>query len=83
MIAASDVHGELHRLDDALGHRACRVGIRNVPQDHRKFVAAQASDCVAILDRRSQSLRDYGEQLITGVVPDRVVHSFEVIEIDV
>ena len=51
-------------------------------QDHDELVAAEARDGVALAHRAGQPLRDRLQQLVAGIVAERVVDALEVIEVE-
>ena len=51
-------------------------------QDDDEFVAAQARDGVGFAHRRGEPLRDRLQQLVAGIVTQRVVDALEMIEIE-
>ena len=60
-----------------------RAGILHIAQDHGELVATQARDGVAFLDAGAQALRDDGQQLVAGLVAQRIVDLLEVVQVDV
>ena len=80
--AAAQGHERLreHR-DDLLGDFTKIAAIVHVGQDHLEFVAAQTPDLAILGNDPLQALRHLLEQIVTGRVPQRVVHLLEAIEI--
>ena len=70
-------HARQHRHH--LVRRLLRVEAR---QDHDELVAAQPRDGVRLAHRAGQPLRDRLQQLVAGVVAQRVVDALEVVEVE-
>lgn len=51
-------------------------------QQHHELVAAQPAHHGGVLDRGSQPRRHHPQQFVTSGVPQRVVHVFEVVEVE-
>jgi len=53
-----------------------------VGKDERELVPAQPRHGIGLAHRIAEAFRDLDEQRIAGVVPERVVHALEAVEID-
>ena len=67
---------------DPLGGRDRVAFAGDVVQQQAELVAAEARDRVGRPDGLAESRRDARQQLVAGVVPERVVDLLEVIEVD-
>ena len=76
-------HGPLPAqcLDQFIRHRAslCGLGLR---QQHGKFVPTNPGQQVRLAQTLAQQHRDPLEDIITGLVSERVVNVLEIVEID-
>ena len=68
-------------LADRVGVRAAVA--RNVAHEHEELVAALARYEIAGPDGGAQPLRDLAQQLVAGVVPERVVDPLELVQVGV
>ena len=92
-LAAPQVERLLQRLAHARGHglgdeqrRHRAAGDRAGPsleigEQQQELVAAQARDRVGLTRAHAEALRQLDQQLVAGVVPERVVHELEVVEV--
>lgn len=51
-------------------------------EHQEEFVAAQSCGSIAFSDRAFDSIRHLDQELVTGVMAQRIVDVFEVIEVD-
>jgi hypothetical protein len=65
-----------------LRHGRRILAIVHCEQNHYKFVASQASDCIALAHTAPESDRDFAKQLISCLMPQRVVDLFEAVEVE-
>src|SRR5438094_10455401 len=75
--------------DDGFGHaveqpkRKCNnFGLRDVFEQERELIAAEAGDGIALSDDALEPLRNLAQQPIAGVVPEAVVDLLEPVEVD-
>ena len=68
-------------FEQPLGDRDRERLVRLLEQE-RELVAAEPGEGVARADRRGEAPRDLLEQLVAGVVAERVVHLLEAVEVD-
>ena len=74
------------RFGDAIlqcGHAAREVrAVPEIAEEHRELIAAEARDGIGRSGKSLQSLGDGAQELIAGRMTERIVHQFEVVEID-
>ena len=63
-------------------HLECRIGGAETRQHEHEFIAAQPRDRVALAHGLHQPLRDRLQQLVAGVVTERIVDPLEVVEVE-
>ena len=63
-------------------HLECRIGGAETRQHEHEFIAAETRDGVALTDGLRQPLGDRLQQLVAGVVTQRIVDPLEVIEVE-
>ena len=77
----------LHRLghggQQAAHQRPAAVGIGQLTQHGDELVAAQTGERVALAHRLAHAPRQRHQQLVTGVVPLRVIDGLEAVEVDI
>ena len=69
-------------LDDAVGDETDVIVIAQSPAQHDELVAAEAGDGIGIPGQEREPAPDLGEHLVAGVVTERVVDLFEVVQVD-
>ena len=71
---------------DGGGHPFCALFdipcVIYVLEHDDEFVTAEASDAVALAHRHLYPVRDGGQHLVAGRVPQGVVHDFQVVHVD-
>jgi len=80
-VAAADQERRGQRLDQSSRHL---LGLPRRVQSFgevEEFVAAEAAECVGVARDLLEAPRDRSEHLVAGEMPERVVHPFEVIEV--
>ena len=70
-----------HR-DQVVCDRDRVFGAVDVLDDHRKFITAEARDRVGAAQRPGEQFADGLDQLVAGLVAERVVHQLEIVDID-
>ena len=83
VIAAAEIRRQRERADHAIGDLPRGLGIADIAQQHREFIAAEPRDRVALFRAGLEAVRDDRQQLVARAVAERVVDALEVIEIDV
>ena len=53
-----------------------------VRETQHELIATEPSEEVTVADHRRQALRDRGQQLVAGVVTQRVVDNLEIVDVD-
>ena len=77
-------HAQRHRerLEHALGRVGGLLNVVDVLEQEGELVAAEARGGVARAHARCKPLRDLGEHLVAGRVPEAVVDRLEVVEVE-
>ena len=75
--------GGADRRDHARRHGLQRSMIEAAGNDDRKLVSAETADEVLITHRASQALGHAADELVTDRMAQRVVHIFEMVEVDI
>ena len=79
---AGDGDRRLQRFDDALRDRGGVRLFRRRRQQQHELVAAHARDGVDLADHAAQSQRDAIQQLVAGVMAERIVDELEAIQVE-
>ncbi len=80
---ARDVEGQRHGFDQALGQHDDALGLRVRGElDDRELVSAQSRDDIRLANAASDALRDGLQESVSDRVSQRVVHAFELIEVE-
>ena len=69
-------------LDDSLCHHLCTRSQRGSLDQHHELVASQSANGLALAQGAGHSGRHSGQQLIAGLVAERVVDILEVVKIE-
>ena len=81
-LAVADDEGLADHRDDPLA-QAADVGLAlGADLDDGEFVAADAGDRVGLAQQRAQPLADFLDELVAGIVAERVVDLLEAVEIE-
>ena len=81
-LAVADDEGLADDVDDPLA-QAADVGLAlGADLDDGEFVAADAGDGVGLAQQRAQPLADFLDELVAGIVAERVVDLLEAVEIE-
>jgi hypothetical protein len=80
--APGERHRLLHRRHDAVEAAGQRLFAGGAAHDEGEFVAAHAADRRAAADRAGQPAADHHQQLVAGVVAERIVDRLEAVEVD-
>ena len=81
-LMAVEVEGFADRGDDALRQRGGLGGIGDRGLHDDEFIAAHSGDGVGFAHQPAQPVGDDLQQLVAGVMAERIVHGLELIEIE-
>ena len=79
---AADLHGPRELAQDLVGHDARALRPLEVRQDHHELVAALAGDGVHLAHAGAQAPRHVLQDVVAGVVAQRVVEELEAVEVE-
>ena len=86
--ARTDIDRDLTELDRSfeiameLARPLLDLGLRPGWKEHGELVPPESGDQTVVADRGAETVRDLDEQLVAGVVAERVVHLLEPVEVD-
>jgi hypothetical protein len=72
----------LHGLQQLVGHQGGLVGVVDVGEYDDKLVPTQARNDVGTAHAAREAVRHLAQQLVTGMVAQRVVHGLEMVQVD-
>ena len=73
-------NGLFQRLQNASGNVLC-CGNVGLGQQDAKFIAAQTCNGVGVTHGVEQARADFHQQAVAGVMPERIIHFLETVEV--